>query len=509
MILVEALELRNYKAVRHAKLETMGDLNILVGPNNCGKTSVLTALNLLAQLGTHYSYRCQTCQKIAQQAEISAIGCPVSDTDKYLRQREGTERMEICFSFSEGEIEKLVPGVIGKVRSATSAAEPGHCIDQLRLEWSAGTTNLITEHISPFAHPDIIELLNRSILDCPERRLQSYKDKDIQDYIREKKLPGASLRKWEEFIRKLVDPKITDHAYNLDLIRDVESTAFQTSLDEQGSGVRSMASLAADLIFADNARIILIDEPELGLNPFSKQEFLKFLLEELKARQIFLATHDPTLVNPLLWKSRNVTVFLFSPYAGEFVKVNLTESREAPETFAGYLPHTVSLRDIHLYVEGTGDVYIFQIFLRKYCKQVYLNWSEILNRVGIFHLGGDFWCHLLYTVPQPPYMCAVVLDGDKKDKARDVTGKYDQVVEKTSKFQLADNTQDLVDIMTKHSKHPVYCLKRKCIEEYLEPRPDYEQPTYNKTIDGPKIAEDMTEVPEEIQGLFKALLNEL
>lgn len=510
MILLQALELHRYKAVKHAKLAGMHDLNIFVGPNNCGKTSILTAVNLLAQLSTSYSYRCQTCQQLAHQAGVDAIGCAVPDTDKYMHQRETTkeEEMEICFHFNEGEIEKLTPGTLSKVRSAMSAAPPDHSIGELRMRWVKGGAGPRTEHISPFAHLDIIELLRKSILFCPEQRLQRYKETPIQEYIRGKDFPGASLRRWENVLRKLVDPKVTDHAYNLDLIRNIESTNFQTSLDEQGSGVRSLACLVADLISEDNARIILIDEPELGLNASSKQELLKLLLEESKTKQIFLATHDSTFVNPILWKSRNVTVFFFSPYTGEFVKVNLEESREAPETFAGYLPHTLSLKDIHLYVEGTSDVYVFQVFLRKYCKQNYQTWSETVNRVGVFHLGGDFWCHLLYSVPRHPYKCVIVLDGDKKDKAKEVCQKYDQAVENVSKFELVDNIQHLSNIMAKSDKHPIYCLKRKCIEEYLEPKPDYEQPGYNKKTEGPRIAEDMQQVPEEIQNLIKAILKQ-
>lgn len=506
MILLQALELRNYKAVKYAKLVGMRDLNILVGPNNCGKTSILSALNLVAQLGTHHSYGCQPCQQLAHQAGIGAIGCSVPGSDRYMRGRKGEEDMEICFSFNEDEVDKLVPRTLAKVRSVVGAAPPGHCIDELRMRWRTGLSCPMTEHISPFAHPDIIELLNRSILVCPEQRLQTYKEKAIQEYIRDKSLPGASLRRWEEFLRKLVDPRLTDHSYNLDLIRNIESSDFQTSLDEQGSGVRSLACLAVDLISGDNGRIVLIDEPELGLNPFAKQEFLKLLLEESKTKQIVLATHDPTLVNPTLWKSQDIAVFFYSPFKGEFVKVNLQESREVPETFAGYLPHTLSLRDTHMYVEGTSDVYILQVFLRKYCKQNYENWSEIVNKVGIFHLGGDFWPHLLYTVPKPPYRCLVVLDGDKKQNAQEVRQKYDQAVENVSGFELADDMQDLANTMTKHDKHPIYCLKQKCIEEYLEPKPDYEQPSYSKTIEGPRIAEEMEQVPDEIQGLIRALL---
>jgi len=53
-----------------------------------------------------------------------------------------------------------------------------------------------------------------------------------------------------------------------------------------------------DILFSDD-EIVLIDEPELGLNPLVKQESLKFLLAESKERQIFIATQDPTFVN--LW----------------------------------------------------------------------------------------------------------------------------------------------------------------------------------------------------------------
>lgn len=126
--------------------------------------------------------------------------------------------------------------------------------------------------------------------------------------------------------------------------------------------------------------------------------------------------------------------------------------------------------------------------------------------MGIFHLGGDFWCHLLYTVPKPPYRCVVILDGDKKQKTKQVCQKYGQTVENVSKFEVVENIEELADIMAKHDKHPIYCLKQKCIEEYLEPKPGYEQEGYSKTTDGPRIAEDMRQVPEEIWGIFDVIL---
>ena len=187
------------------------------------------------------------------------------------------------------------------------------------------------------------------------------------------------------------------------------------SFEEEGSGLRSLVCLIAEMLSARDAKILLIDEPELGLNPYSKLEFLRFLLEETSSRQIFVATHDPTFVNPVLWKGYNVSFYIYSVLKEEFVRVNINENREDPGTFCGYLPHTMSLKGVHIYVEGSSDVYIFGVFLRKYLKQARKNWSSILHNIGIYHLGGDNWPHFLYTTPNsPPFKCIIVLDGDKR-----------------------------------------------------------------------------------------------
>jgi len=37
--------------------------------------------------------------------------------------------------------------------------------------------------------------------------------------------------------------------------------------------------------------------------------------------------------------------------------------------------------------------------------------------------------------------------------------------------------------------HPIYCLEKKCIEEYLDSKPNYEDVSYDKKKDGPEIAD--------------------
>lgn len=506
MIILKGIEIENYMNIKHVNLNNLRDFNILIGPNNCGKTSLLKAVNVLSAIdfGRGYGYpHCPKCDEVHESNNnIIGFGYMLKMKEPYLDR----ENVKIGFFLNEDEIEKHVPNVLEKQRKLLS--ESGVNCEKNKLILKTFDKNPIGEHISIFAHTDILNEIKRSILFCPDGRLQKYKDKEFKEHVRDKEFTGAELRKWLKFLSELVDPRISDHVYE-DLIRTVDGEDFTTTIEEQGSGVRSLVCLVADILSEKDAKVVLIDEPELGLNPSSKQEFLKLLLAESQSKQIFIATHDPTFVNPRLWNNENVSVLFYSSYNEEFIKIDLGQNNEDPETFAGYLPHTTSLKDIHIYVEGASDVYIFQIFLRKYLKGKFDKWAEILNRIGVYHLAGDSWMHLLSTIPKPPYRCVVILDGDKKSDVEDVCNKYNNITENTSKFKLCKTLDELKRTFGDRKLHPVYCLERDCIEEYLVPVPDYKSDGYNKKVDGPKIAEEMKEVPKEIEDVFISIYKDI
>jgi len=494
MILISGIEIEHYKAIKHAKLDNCKDLNVLIGPNNCGKTCILNLIQKLSEVSDS-EYICEECENFRRTVRPATYGyaMPLSSNEKYLENR-----VKTIFSFNEIEMDRLLPDVLTRQRMNLSQAR------HLRNDLCSVSRNgrLDSEHVSILDCPAIRQELKKVVLFCTEERLQSYRGATFVDYLRAKKFSGSQFAKLRKFLSEKVDQKIYDFRYE-DIIRVVENREITSAIMEQGSGVRSLICIAADILYSD-AKIVLIDEPELGLNPFCKQEFLSFLLEESKTRQIFVATHDPTFLNPILWKDYGVTVFFYSPVKEEFVRIDLSENREDPETFAGYLPHTTALRETHIYVEGSSDVYVFSVFLRKYLKRNHRNWAELLNRIGLYHLAGDFWEHLLYTIPKPPYQCAVILDGNNRERAKDVIEEYDRCSINTSKFQFAREIEDVERILLKREKHPVYCLKEDCIEKYLG-QTECKPPNWNKKLDGPKTAEEM-EIPDEIGSLFNAIL---
>jgi len=179
-------------------------------------------------------------------------------------------------------------------------------------------------------------------------------------------------------------------------------------------------------------------------------------------------------------------------------------------TFCGFLPHTTSLKEVHLYLEGTSDVYVFQIWLEKYLRQRYSDaWKrrDELSKVGIYQLGGSNWKHLLYTIPKPPYKCIIVLDGDKREEAREICEKYNKSKINASKFRFCQSIDEVAEVYDENKEHPVYCLKEDCIEKYLFPDFDCKNPpkNFNKKVKDAQEAEEKDEIPSEIEELFETI----
>ena len=495
----------NYR-MKHIKLNELQDLNILIGPNNCGKSSVLEIVGLLNSISIiDIAPRCPTCRemisKYGSSTHTHSLTCNFSSGAKYLRKG----KIRISFELAKEDLKRDLPENLETVEK-TFAANPDHIEPIINLA-EVSDNRLQSDHIFPYNLEAIKEKLTKT-LSCPEERLITYKNMDLTQYIREQKIRANVMQEWAELTREICDPKIeTYNTTSLDFVRKIAEEDFETAIKEQGSGVRSLICLLADILAQRQAKIILVDEPELGLNPSGKQALLRFLIKQSETKQVFITTHDPTFVNPVLWQRERVALYLFSPVVETFIKIDLGQSKQDPSTFGGFLPHTTSLKKTHLYVEGSLDVYNYQIFLRKFLMNWYSDdWFKKMNNVGIFHLGGDCWSHFLYTIPQTPYHTVVILDGDKKPDVEAVIQKVNSSIRlpnQPDKFKFCTNTNQL-----KHrGRQPagvdvqqvlVYCLQKEEIEDYLDPKPK------NKA-DGPIVAEKMPVVPEEIEHIFRSL----
>lgn len=530
MIVLDGIEIKNFKNIKHAHLKDLNRINIFIGPNNCGKSNLLEAIKKLKTIegSKQIKTSCETCSLIVDESNwFSSYVCAKDKRDAY----EGKLEPEVVFSFNEEYLntfdtyQKFTTNLSGfseelynaltqrkkaklkKEHFASKTSFMQHVKEWAnRISLHGHQANLMRSLHGSFIDSNIIREIKIGILECPEQRLETYKGQKIADYVKGEDLADTELRRVQEYVRDSVDSKLENYkSASLDYLRG--PGRFSTPISEQGSGVRSVICLTSDIISGEDVKVILIDEPELGLNPAARREFVNFLKQETEGKQVFIATHDPIFVNPNLWDDGKLNIYLFSIVKNEFVKVDLDQNVHDPNTFAGYLPHTTSLKDFHLYVEGKYDVYIHQVFFRKFLRRAMhrltlayssRSFHEILARIGIFHLGGSFWRHLLHTLPRKPYKVLLVFDGDKKDDVKQALNKFNENrLMNLPKLIFTDQIDFTSNIY--EGAIPAYCLSKEKIEDYLNPKPPSKS-------EGPNTAMSMREIPKEFGDIYEEAL---
>lgn len=527
MIILTGIIIKDFKNIKYTHLKDLNHVNIFIGPNNCGKSNLLKAISKLSLSEPRRDIRiqCNICNQIMNESNwFFNYACAKDGRDKYEEKLEP----ELLFSFNEeylanSESYQNLVTYIGKesekleniLSTMNLNVENGHSVSKVNLlehakDWALKISLKGVKNSGAFrsAHGSVMDPttfsdIKNGILECPALRTESYKGENLVGYVKKKDLTDTELRNVQKCVKNIVDSKLVNYkSTSLNYIRG--PNGFSVPLLEQGSGVKSVICLTSDIISTQKAKMILIDEPELGLNPAAKREFIEFLKRETTGTQVFIATHDPLFVNPKLWPDGCVSIYTFSIIKNQFVKIDLHKNAEDPNTFAGYFPHTTSLKDFHIYVEGTHDVYIHQTFFRKFLeanrnriRANNLSFFTIPNRVAIYHLAGDFWSHLLHTLPKQPYRALLLFDGDKRIAVKAAVENFNQnrldnlpklrFVEKISSIPNAD--EDTI---------PVYCLSKNRIEDYLEREPSVKS-------EGPEIAMEM-QVPEEFGLIYDAVL---
>jgi energy-coupling factor transporter ATP-binding protein EcfA2 len=514
MKVLEKLEIKNYRNLKSFYLDNLSDLNILIGPNNSGKTGILQGIEKILKKINIGSSRCKECKEKDAMGGLKILFDP---SDYYYH--ENTNQFVVKLKLAKDIIDKWNEDtnyrteVSEKKKNAGTHFDPGK---EIELVSDQNPYEAISEHNTTIFTISSISWLQKSCLYIPSDRMNNRKGDDgqtkpISEYIKLFKLKDKDRDLLRTEVSKLVEPRFYDWQ-DMNLIEKTGNFQFTSNFEIQGSGLKALITVVADILFKENS-VILIDEPELGLNPFVKQRFLKFLIERSRDKQIFTATQDSTFLNPILWNGVgdgvDISVYMYSALDNSFTKIDTANKAGHTGIFAGYLPHTVSLKDIHIYLEGPSDAYIFQIFLEKYLrKNIPEEWFIIFNRIGIFYLGGDLYQHLLYTIPESPYKAAVILDGDKRNAIKKMLESYNSFNIPKSELKYADNPNEVGGFLSQ-KKVPVYCLKEKCIEAYLGLDCEKLSENYNKVKDGPKKADGLADIPQEINDLIEVILGTL
>lgn len=334
--MIKKINVENYKMLRKLELDFNDDLNIIVGDNETGKSTLLEAINLAltGQIkGRNIAYELSPYmfnksavdeyiealrdgQNIAPPYILIELYLVESDKTARLKGRNNERREETSGVFLKIEFDNDYSDeyekYISKPKEVTTVPTEYYCV-----KWLSFGDEYITKKRLP---------LNSTLIDTSTIRLQSGTDYYIQNIINDSLTPKEKVQlaiayrklkqsfEHEESLNRINTElkaekgRITDKnlTVSIDMSQKTSWEATLTSyLDEIpfqyiGKGDQNiLKTLFALERKSDDTDIILIEEPENHLSYSTMNKLIRMIEEKCTGKQLFMATHSTFVLNKL------------------------------------------------------------------------------------------------------------------------------------------------------------------------------------------------------------------
>lgn len=393
--LLAKIHIRNFRAFREFDLDFRDGLNIIVGDNDVGKTTLLEAINLALTLrfrGRPFAFELSPhlINHDAQRAYVAALatGEQAAPLPEVLIEL----FLEDCDEFADlkGEnnhLKENAPGL--RVRAAFN---PNYSAEYKKfIEGDAPVTLVPTEYFDTewitFGGNSILRRsvpVKTSFIDASALRLHAGVDYYLQKTIDEQLEAGdrVELSRVYRSLREAFseDPAIAAINQKLgETQKEVTNKSLSLSIDVSqgaswesslvphlddlplqfiGGGGQSMLKILLALYKSlDKSHVVLIEEPENHQSPASLNVLVEKIRERCKGRQVFLSTHSSFVINKLGLDN----LALLGDNAKPFRLTNLDASTlDYFKKLPGYDTLRVVLAKRVILVEGPSDELVVQ-----------------------------------------------------------------------------------------------------------------------------------------------------
>ena len=303
--MIHTVEFRNFKALRHVKLE-LERFTVLVGPNASGKTSILEGLFYLTRQGS-----------VATQSN-----CILHENMYAVWTRGAKDPIELVLEADEGECKAVArPHDPLPVRSpsAPPTGVPGFEFDYFSRKPSFNQWTRVGG-LPPIVAPAFLRL-DAKQLASPSFSQEAKPRVAADGQGLASALAYLLLNRRTEFDRllelfRLVCPYVVDIRFNrvnrVNRVIDPKNWGEELVLDLEGApdipghmvsdGTLLILGLLAVMMGPDHPKLILLDDLDHGLHPRAQRDLvalLRKLFEQDPALQIVATTHSPYLLDQL------------------------------------------------------------------------------------------------------------------------------------------------------------------------------------------------------------------
>lgn len=439
---LEFVEIRNFRCfpVAEARIPSGHDekfsegINLFIGPNGSGKTSLFSAIRLAV------------CREFLTSGGEGPSGRKLSaGGDRRNDFRCGSKSWSVVADFSFGQ---PAQSFMAQVEQAAPRQEPLYTLNGQRVDRDRLTPDQARVHSRLFhmGWP-------RRIRDLPGGAF--HKALDIDQSTNNN--PEMYARRWD-FIRGGVEkwfgcdlgpsaPRFPppDGVFGSDL-RDPNGKP----LLEGADGLQHVVYLVLEIEKHPWSATFLIEEPDTYLHPGLQRRFVDYLASRTVPHsagdpphhQFLVATHSPYIINAVAerWRDhgpddpRRPKLFQMrrGPAGVTVEDLEGLDDRWSALAALGHRPSDVLLPNGIIWVEGPSDAIYLKHWLTKYARESQPSYEIVWGRdAEVMWYGGSQWKHLAHRVPRlwkgmeeedrralvdlltMNRNCAVVIDRDK------------------------------------------------------------------------------------------------
>jgi len=331
--MLSTIELENYRGFKRYRLNGLARVNLLVGKNNCGKTSVLEAVHLLASGGSPEvlaeTARLRGEIVLAPETQEPYARRLPADLSHFFHGHQFGPDAYFCVSTDQGlgrltvrvvdladvdgtllfqDLEEVPPALAVRIEiNSDSGARPfpdlpvtdegALSLDTVRRLLPPFRKNREQARPVQFISPDSLE--PRSMSAMWDRVIKDARESEV---IRAVKILEPSIANIF-FLSGDTTHRVGGRA---GVLVAFEGTRRRDPLGSYGEGMRRLLALSLSLIQADGG-ILLVDEIDTGLHYSIMGDMWRLLVEGAKQAnvQVFATTHSLDCVRGLAWLCDN------------------------------------------------------------------------------------------------------------------------------------------------------------------------------------------------------------
>jgi len=324
MIFIKKLKIKEFKSIEDEEIEFDRGLNILVGPNNAGKTNIIEAIDLI--LGDVYlpNFEPTTDHFFNgdESKEIIMEACLEGDKDEIrnIFPNNNSNQIAIRFRYSKSNkgVFEIYNHILNQWECKTSYSKPSpygyyYDLDKKLFFLRVKSLRNIME-IAPIRWKSPLKYFKEIIIKkAPEAKL-----KEVISEIEEAKNKLSEIDEVKNIISALlkiskeqtdikniyISPSPTKYSDILNEMKILIDDGYQSEVIKKGLGTQNLIIISLFRVMAKYIReeekkfiIYGIDEPEIGLHPHNQRQLISSLNTLSEYSQVIITTHSDRLID--------------------------------------------------------------------------------------------------------------------------------------------------------------------------------------------------------------------